>query len=116
GSWGFVLDQSCGPATTYNVVGQLFDVSGAGTGGEGSITAQALTQVTLEVPSGATPLDPLYEPRITARCGRAARGTLQQRLPSGPCEALPLTWEQVGGPTLTQSTFTGSRIDVTTQD
>jgi uncharacterized protein (TIGR03382 family) len=116
GTWGFLLDQTCGPATTYNVVGQLLDVSGAGTGGEGSLSAQALTQVTVEVPSGATPLEPLYEPRITARCGEAARGTLQQRLPSGPCEALELTWEQIGGPPLTQSTFSGSRIDVTTQE
>jgi MYXO-CTERM domain-containing protein len=116
GDWGFVLDQSCGPAATYHVVGQLLDVSGAGIGGEGSVSAQALTQVTVEVPSGAAPLDPLYEPRITARCGEAARGTLRQRLPSGPCEALPLTWEQIGGPPLTQSTFSGSRIDVTTQE
>ena len=116
GSWGFVLDQTCGPPATYNVVGQLVDVSGAGIGGEGSLSAQAFAPVTVEVPSGATPLAPLYDSRITARCGEAARGTLEQRLPSGPCEALQLTWEQLSGPPLTQSTFSGSRIDVTTQE
>jgi uncharacterized protein (TIGR03382 family) len=116
GTWGFVLDEACGPAATYNVVGELVEVTGAGRGGEGSLSARALVQVPVEVPSGATPLEPLYEPRITARCGEAASGTLQQRLPSGPCETLQLSWEQIGGPALTQRTFTGSRIDVTTQE
>jgi uncharacterized protein (TIGR03382 family) len=122
GPWGFTLDSTCEPPTTYNVVGELVNVSGAGTepggarGGEGSLSAQALAEIPVVVPSGALPLEPLYEPRITARCGEPASGTLQQRLPSGPCQALSLVWEQVGGPPLTQTTFSGQRIEVATRE
>jgi MYXO-CTERM domain-containing protein len=113
GPWGFLLDEACAPATTYNVVGELLDVSGSG--GEGSLSAQALTQISVEVPSAAPALEELYEPRITARCGEAASGTLQQRLPSGPCQGLSLVWEQLSGPPLTQTTYAGQRIEVVTQ-
>jgi MYXO-CTERM domain-containing protein len=70
----------------------------------------------VDVPSSAPPLEPLTEPRITARCGGPATGILQQRLPEGPCGELPLTWEQIGGPPLSKTTFTGPRIDVATQE
>jgi len=116
GDWAFQLDPTCEPPTTYNLVGELLDVSGAGVGAEGSLSAQAFAPISVEVPSGAPPLEPLYEPRIIARCGAPASGTLQQRLPQGPCEGLSLIWEQTGGPALTQTTFTGQRIDVTTQE
>ncbi|HLL04443.1 MAG TPA: hypothetical protein VK539_27920 [Myxococcaceae bacterium] len=116
GDWAFQLDPTCEPPTTYNLVGELLDVSGAGVGAEGSLSAQAFAPISVEVPSGAPPLEPLYEPRIIARCGEPASGTLQQRLPQGPCEGLSLIWEQTGGPALTQTTFTGQRIDVMTQE
>ncbi len=115
GTWGFLLDQTCGPATTYNVVGELVDVTLAGKAAEGSLSVQPLAPVTVEVPSGATPLEPLYEPRITARCGRQPPARWSS-VPWRRATTLPVSWEQIGGPALTQATFTGSRIDVATQE
>ncbi|MDY7232581.1 hypothetical protein [Hyalangium rubrum] len=121
GPWTFPLGDRCEGAR-YRVVGQL--VGGAGVQGGAGLgedmpgTLAEDAELTVNVPPVTIPLEPLEAPRLTAVCGEAARGTLQQRLPLGPCATVPLTWEQIDedGPALTQRVFTGPRIDVETQD
>jgi len=107
GPWGFPLRAAC-EGSTYRVSGELLE--GA------SVAVQPGVQVPVEVPPVEVPLEPLEEPRLTARCQQGASGTLRQPVPSTSCAEVPLTWEQVGGPALTQRSFTGQQIEVATQE
>ena len=107
GPWEFPLENVC--------EGGLYRVSGELLGGPG-LRAEPGTAIAVEVPPAEIPLEPLEEPRLTARCQEGAVGTFRQPVPSTPCPVVPLTWEQVAGPPLTLSSLTGPQIDVATQE
>lgn len=115
GPWQFTLGEACLGAT-YELEGELLagKVSGSGVmpGGLQSVVVSER----IDVPAvERVTLDPMEAPRLTAQCGQPATGTLEQR-PLAPCAELPVSWEQVDGPALTEATFTGPRIDVATQE
>jgi uncharacterized protein (TIGR03382 family) len=122
GDWEFVLQKQC-EGRTLRVRGSVVGGSGiqaeAATGLEpgGSVgISQWVAEATVNVPAVKIPLEPKASLRLTATCGEAARGTLDQTLPPGPCADRPLTWQQLGGPALTQVSYVGQRIDVATQE
>jgi MYXO-CTERM domain-containing protein len=91
---------------TFVVSGQLFEESTPGP------TAQPLAVTT---PTLAPALGELEAPALIARCGEGARGTLVQQIPADACQAVSVSWAQVGGPALAPGTFSGTRLDVATQ-
>jgi hypothetical protein len=105
GPWQFPLSEVC-EGGTYRVSGELLE----------GASVQPGVQVPVEVPAAEVPLAPLEEARLTARCQAGATGTLRQPVPSSSCGVVPLTWEQLSGPALTQRSFTGQQIDVATRE
>ncbi|MFL5343751.1 MAG: hypothetical protein ACJ8AT_03115 [Hyalangium sp.] len=81
-----------------------------------NVSQLALLQTDIIVPPIELSLRPSEAAHLVASCGQAASGTLEQRLPAGPCSGSPLTWEYVSGPELTQSSFTGEQIQLTTRE
>jgi uncharacterized protein (TIGR03382 family) len=122
GPWGFRLSDAC-LGTTYQLEGEL--LSGSGSGGQarpggaqglGTEGSSVLVTESITVPPvEQAKLEPIEAAHLTARCGQPATGTLEQR-PLAPCSELPVSWAQLGGPELTQATFTGSRFEVATQE
>jgi uncharacterized protein (TIGR03382 family) len=122
GPWSLPVGDFC-EGGAYSITGELL-AEGQGlqaealTGGEHAalrVASQAAQPRTVVVPPIPVLLRPIEDARLTARCGEAARGTLEQRLPE-PCSNLPLRWEQVRGPPLTPASFTGRQIELVTQD
>lgn len=115
GPWQFSLGEACFGAT-YQLEGELLAGKNAGAG----VLPGGLQSVVVSEPISVPPvervtLEPMEAPHLTAQCGQPATGTLEQR-PLAPCAELPVSWEQVDGPALTEASFTGQRIDVVTQE
>jgi uncharacterized protein (TIGR03382 family) len=122
GPWRFTLGDAC-LGGTYQLEAELLSGSGLraralpggaqglGAGGSSVVVSEPISVPPVE----RAKLQPMEAPHLTARCGAPATGTLEQR-PLAPCSELPVSWEQVGGPALTQTAFTGSRVDVATQE
>ena len=107
GPWQFEVGDVC-LESTFELRGQLLLEGGVGPMEEGN----SVTVSTLDRPK----LAPMEDPYLTARCGQPATGVLEQR-PLYPCsDDVTISWTpQDGGVELTQSSFTGQRIEVTTQ-
>ena len=116
GPWQFPLGVACFGGT-YQLEGELLASGGLlpggaqGVGGSSAVVSEPISVPPVE----KVKLEPMEAPRLTAWCGQPATGTLEQH-PLAPCAEVPVSWEQVGGPSLTQATFTGPRIDVATQE
>lgn len=116
GPWQFPLGVACFGGN-YQLEGELLTRSGLlpgesqGAGGSSAVVSEPIFVPPVEKVN----LEPIEAAHLTARCGAPATGTLEQR-PLAPCAELPVSWEQVGGPPLTQATFTGQQIDVATQE
>lgn len=116
GPWQFPLGVACFGGT-YQLEGELLASSGLLPGAaQGMENSSAVVSEPISVPPvEKVKLEPMEAPHLMAQCGQPATGTLEQR-PLAPCAEVPVSWEQVGGPSLTQATFTGPRIDVATQE
>jgi uncharacterized protein (TIGR03382 family) len=102
GPWSFSINAVCRGAS-YLLEGEL-------------VGNPPTAPVRLDVPPVEVPLKVTDEPHLVVRCGQAASGTLEKILPQGPCSDLALTWERIDGPELTESAFSGQRIEVTTRE
>lgn len=109
GSWRPPLPAACS-AQDYTVRGQLFDES-TGTRRNGG-TAQ--TQVS--APALPARLGTLEGDALVARCGGSATGTLTQTIPAEACQAVDVTWTQVGGPALAEAQLSGPQVALATRD
>ncbi len=123
GPWEFSIAPVCG-GQRYRLDAELVEGPGfqakalqaSARYSSGKISQSALLQADVSVPPIEVTLRPSETARLVAQCGQAASGTLEQRLPVGPCSDLPLTWEYVSGPELTQPSYSGQRIDITTKE
>jgi hypothetical protein len=106
GAWELALGDAC-QGGNYFIEAQLVDDSGPQT---------APVQLPVVVPPTELRLASIEPQPLIAACGQPASGTVRQPVPAGPCSALPLQWEQVGGPPLAQPSFTGQQMDVSTQE
>ncbi len=106
GSWQFMLGDAC-LGTTYGLEGELLV--------DGGPRTVVMGKPIIVPPVEDAELQPMVAPFLTARCGEPATGVLEQRA-LHPCSELPISWAQVGGSALTQPSYTGHRIEVTTQD
>ncbi|WP_164000832.1 MYXO-CTERM sorting domain-containing protein [Pyxidicoccus caerfyrddinensis] len=109
GSWTPGFPAACS-ARDYIVHGELFDES-TGTRRNGG-TAE--TQVS--VPALPTELGALEGEALVARCNESATATLTQTIPANACQAVDLTWKQVGGPALAEAELGGAQVTVATRD
>ncbi|KFE69342.1 hypothetical protein DB31_6317 [Hyalangium minutum] len=115
GPWQFTLGEACFGAT-YQLEGELLAGKNSGSGVLPGGPQSVVVREDISVPPvERVTLEPMEAPHLTAQCGQPATGTLEQR-PLAPCAELPVSWEQVGGPALTEASFTGQRIDVATQE
>ncbi|MFY0566410.1 MYXO-CTERM sorting domain-containing protein [Archangium lansingense] len=53
---------------------------------------------------------------LVARCGEPARVTLTQTFPSWACQTPDVTWTQVSGPPLEQTSLSGQTVSLVTRD
>lgn len=114
GPWEFPIAPVCGG---QHFILETRLVEGPGfTADSRNVSQLALMQTDIIVPPVELSLRPSEAAHLVVQCGQAATGTLQQQLPAGPCANLPLSWEYVSGPELTQSSFSGERIELTTRD
>lgn len=115
GPWQFPLGVACFGGS-YQLEAELLTSSGLLPGAEqGAVGPSAVVSEPITVPPvEKAKLEPIEAAHLTAQCGAPATGTLVQR-PLAPCTELPVSWEQVDGPPLTQATFSGQQIDVATQ-
>jgi MYXO-CTERM domain-containing protein len=109
GSWRPPLPDACS-ARDYIVHGELFDES-TGTRRNGG-TAQ--TQVSAQALPAA--LGALEGEALVAHCGERATATLTQTIPANACQAVDITWRQVGGPALAEAELGGAQVTVATRD
>lgn len=105
--WHLLDVGTCGGS--YLVSGQLIDESTGALGSTASLTLKTPGRVDVA-------LGPLESPTLVAACGEGARGTLVQTIPQGACQAVQVHWEQLSGPALASTTFSGTRLDVATKE
>ncbi|HVG63126.1 MAG TPA: hypothetical protein VNA24_31475 [Hyalangium sp.] len=103
GPWQFEMDDVC-LDTVFTLRGELVGEPDSAVEGN-DVTVRSLQRPRLQ---------PMEDPYLTARCGQPATGILEQR-PLHPCSGLSISWTRDGGVELTQSDYTGQRIEVATQ-
>ncbi|MCY1022168.1 MYXO-CTERM sorting domain-containing protein [Pyxidicoccus sp. MSG2] len=109
GSWRPPLPDDCS-ARDYIVHGQLFDES-TGTRLNGGTAQTLVSAQALPAALGA-----LEGEALVAHCGERATATLTQTIPSNACQAVDITWTQVGGPALAEAELGGAQVTVATRD
>ncbi|MBN1208182.1 MAG: hypothetical protein JXB05_25190 [Myxococcaceae bacterium] len=123
GPWLLQLGDLC-EGGSYRITGELLpdnrglEAEALKVGGRAASSGgpqQVVVAVPVTVPPAVVRLKPLEDARLTARCGEVAQGALEQRIPE-PCSNLPLSWDYLRGPRLSQDFFMGQRIELATQE
>jgi MYXO-CTERM domain-containing protein len=113
GPWEFKLEPACRGAR-YVLEAEL--LLGSGLRAEDHAVSQPVVPAPIDivVPPVQVPLKPIESAHLSLRCGEMATGTVEQHVPS-VCSSLELSWKQLSGPDLVQSSFSAQSIELTTK-